>query len=266
MTQTSNLTQGNIYQKLFKLALPIMGTSFVQMAYNLIDMIWVGKLGSSAVAAVGTAGFFTWLAMAFIIVPKIAAEVGVAQAIGKEDMDEGRLYIRHSIQLVILLALFYALGLMLFRQNLISFFKLGDAKIENDTSLYLLIVAVGFIFYFINPVFSAIFNGSGDSKTPFLVNSVGLIINIVLDPVLILGLGPVPRLEVGGAALATIISQAVVTIIFIYKSRYHKELFGGIKLLKPLDMIYTTKIIKLGLPVALQSAFLPSYPCFWQGL
>ncbi len=255
MTQSSNLTQGSIYKKLFKLALPIMGTSFVQMAYNMIDMIWVGKLGSSAVAAVGTAGFFTWLAMAFIIIPKISAEIGVAQAIGKGDMKEGKVYIRHSIQLVILFAVFSAFGLVLFRANLVSFFNLGDPKIESDTRLYLLIIAIGFVFYFINPVFSAIFNGSGDSKTPFLINSVGLIINIVLDPVLILGLGPIPRMEVGGAALATIISQAIVTVIFIYKTKNHKQLFGGIKLLKPLDMIYTKKIIKLGLPVALQSGF-----------
>ena len=255
MMNNNDLTQGNIYKKLFKLALPIMGTSFVQMAYNMIDMIWVGKLGSSAVAAVGTAGFFTWLAMTFIIIPKISAEIGVAQSVGKGNMDEGRVYIRHSIQLVIIFALFYGLGLILFRNNLVSFFNLGDAKIESDTSLYLLIVSIGFIFYFLNPVFSAVFNGSGDSKTPFMINSVGLIVNIILDPILILGLGPIPRMEVAGAALATIISQAIVTAIFIYKMKDYKALFGGIKLFKPLDLVYTKKIIKLGLPVAVQSGF-----------
>ena len=60
-----DLTQGKITEKLVKLSLPIMATSFIQMAYNMIDMIWVGKAGSSAVAAVGTAGFFTWLAMVY---------------------------------------------------------------------------------------------------------------------------------------------------------------------------------------------------------
>ena len=86
--KTNNLTQGSILSALFKLAIPIMGTSFVQMAYNMTDMIWVGRVGSRAVAAVGTAGFFTWLAMAFILIPKIGAEVGVAQSIGKNDMKE----------------------------------------------------------------------------------------------------------------------------------------------------------------------------------
>ncbi|HHX12101.1 MAG TPA: MATE family efflux transporter, partial [Clostridiales bacterium] len=67
MRQKVSLTEGSISKALFKLAIPIMGTSFVQMAYNLVDMIWVGKLGTGAVAAVGTAGFFTWLASAFIL-------------------------------------------------------------------------------------------------------------------------------------------------------------------------------------------------------
>ena len=66
MDKRIDLTQGHMVGKLIKLAIPIMGTSFIQMAYNMTDMIWIGRVGSSAVAAVGTAGFFTWLAMAFI--------------------------------------------------------------------------------------------------------------------------------------------------------------------------------------------------------
>ena len=79
--------------------------------------------------------------------------------------------------------------------------------------------------------------------------------NIILDPILILGFGPIPRMEVAGAALATIISQAIVTLIFIYKRKNHQELFAGMKLFKALDLNYTKRIIKLGLPVALQSGF-----------
>ena len=104
--KTNNLTQGSILSALFKLAIPIMGTSFVQMAYNMTDMIWVGRVGSRAVAAVGTAGFFTWLAMAFILIPKIGAEVGVAQSIGKNDMKEAKIYIKHTLQMIVVIALY----------------------------------------------------------------------------------------------------------------------------------------------------------------
>ena len=71
MTDRNNLTEGKIVTSLLGLALPIMGTSFLQTAYNLTNMFWLGRAGSAAVAAAGTAGFFTWLAQAFIFIPKI---------------------------------------------------------------------------------------------------------------------------------------------------------------------------------------------------
>ncbi|WP_313568910.1 MATE family efflux transporter [Acetoanaerobium noterae] len=251
--KTNNLTQGSILSALFKLAIPIMGTSFVQMAYNMTDMIWVGRVGSRAVAAVGTAGFFTWLAMAFILIPKIGAEVGVAQSIGKNDMKEAKVYIKHTLQMIVVIALIYALSLITFRKPLIGFFNLGEPDIIQNAINYLVIISFGLVFYFINPVFTAIFNGYGESRTPFIINSIGLLVNMVLDPLLILGLGPIPRLEVAGAAIATVIAQAVVTIIFVLNARMRPELFSGLNLFKAPDMAHINKIFKLGLPVALQS-------------
>ena len=251
--KTNNLTQGSILSALFKLAIPIMGTSFVQMAYNMTDMIWVGRVGSRAVAAVGTAGFFTWLAMAFILIPKIGAEVGVAQSIGKNDMKEAKVYIKHTLQMIVVIALIYALSLITFRKPLIGFFNLGEPDIIQNAINYLVIISFGLVFYFINPVFTAIFNGYGESRTPFIINSIGLLVNMVLDPLLILGLGPIPRLEVAGAAIATVIAQAVVTLIFVLNARMRPELSSGLNLFKAPDMAHINKIFKLGLPVALQS-------------
>lgn len=253
MTKINDLTEGSIFKALVKLALPIMGTSFVQMAYNLTDMLWIGRVGSKAVAAVGTAGFFTWLAFAFILIPKIGAEVGVAQSIGRRDMGEAKSYIRHSIQMIIFLAIFYGLVLVIFRNPLIGFFNLGEAQIIQDAKTYLVIVSLGMIFYTINPVFTAIFNGYGDSKTPFKINVIGLVMNIILDPVFIFGLGPIPRMEVAGAAIATVLAQIAVTIVFVKEARKRSELFSGLKLLSSPDMEHIWGIVKLGLPVAVQS-------------
>ncbi len=255
MTKINNLTEGNIFKALFRLAIPIMGTSFVQMAYNMTDLIWVGRIGSRAVAAVGTAGFYTWMAMAFILIPKIGAEVGVAQSVGKDDLTEARVYIKHSIQMIVGIALIYAFILLTFRKSLIGFFNLGETDIINNAITYLVIISFGIIFYFINPVFTAIFNGYGESKTPFIINSIGLIVNMILDPILILGIGPFPRLEVAGAAIATVIAQASVTAIFLIKARKRSDLFSGLNLLSAPDMDHIQKIVKLGLPVALQSGF-----------
>ena len=248
-----NLTEGNIFDALIRLALPIIGTSFVQMAYNLTDMIWVGRVGAKAVAAVGTAGFFTWLANAIILIPKIGAEVGVAQSVGRQDAAAAKKAIKHSLQVIVLLAIAYGAVLIVFRDPLISFYNLGEAQIEYDAITYLVIVSLGMIFFTINPVFTAIFNGYGDSRTPFNINAVGLVVNIILDPLLILGIGPFPRLEVKGAAIATVIAQIVATLMFVLRARKHPELFKDLKLFTAPDMSHVKRIIKLGFPVALQS-------------
>ena len=253
MDERLDLTQGKITEKLVKMSLPIMGTSFIQMAYNMIDMIWVGKAGSNAVAAVGTAGFFTWLAMAFITISKVGAEVKVSQSIGKNNIEDTKLYIKSAIEINIILALMYTIFLLLFKNQLIGFFKLGDENVISMSKEYLIIVAFGMIFYFINPVFTAIFNGMGNSKTPFRINTVGLITNIVLDPILILGIGKIQALGVAGAAIATVFAQIVVTSCFIIKIIKNKELYFDIKLFKNINLKYYKVLYNLGIPVALQS-------------
>jgi putative MATE family efflux protein len=249
----SNLTEGNILKELIILALPIMGTSLIQMAYNLTDMIWVGVLGSRAVTAIGTAGFFTWFAFAFISIPQIGAAVGVAQSVGRRDADETKSYIRHTIQMNVVFALLYGTTIMAFRKQLIGFFNIKGEDIVSMSASYLLIVSIGMIFFFLPPVLTAIFNGHGDSRTPFLINTIGLIVNIILDPLLILGIGPFPRLEVAGAAVATIFAQFVVTMVYIFIIRKKTDFFTGLNFLQKPDWNHIVRIIKFGLPVALQS-------------
>lgn len=253
-SKTINLTEGNIFKSLTRLALPIIATSFVQMAYGFTDMIWVGRIGSGAVAAVGTAGFFTWLANAFILIPKIGAEVGVAQSIGKGDREEAKTYIRHSLQMIVVLSLLYAVALIVFRRPLIGFYRLG-ATIEGAAQNYLFIISLGMVFFAINPIFTGIFTGAGDSTTPFKINSIGLVLNIILDPLLIFGFGPIPRLETTGAAIATIIAQFAVTLVFVLEAKKRPELFSGLKLRKKPDRPHIKKILNMGFPVALQSGF-----------
>ncbi len=249
----TNLTEGKILKKLIILALPIMGTSFIQMAYNLADMLWVGILGSRAVTAVGTSGFFTWLAFAFITIPQIGAAVGIAQAVGKKDIEETKSYIRHSLQLTVILALLYGTSIFIFRRQFIGFFNLKGDDIINNASSFLGIISLGMVFFFLPPVLTAIFNGHGDSKTPFIINTIGLIIAITLDPLLILGIGPFPRLEVAGAAIATIFAQFVATSIYIFVILKKTNYLKGINFLQKPDWKHMRKIVRFGLPVSLQS-------------
>ncbi|WP_461205261.1 MATE family efflux transporter [Clostridium sp. DL1XJH146] len=262
MTKKNDLTKEDILKSIVKLALPIMGTSFIQMAYNMVDMIWIGKLGSKAVAAVGTAGFFTWLAMAFIIIPKMGAEIGVAQSIGRKNKGEAKGYITQSIQLGIILGLLYGSFLLLFRRNIIAFFHLGDMDVIQMALSYLVIIAIGMLFYFLNPVFTGILNGHGDSRTPFIINTIGLLTNIILDPLLILGIGPFTTLGVKGAAIATVFSQLLVTIIFIFFFINKTEHFKDFHILQKFDKKILNSITNIGLPAALQSGMFTIFSMF----
>ncbi|MCC0762920.1 MATE family efflux transporter [Clostridioides sp. ES-S-0006-03] len=253
MKNRLDLTEGSITEKLLKLSLPIMGTSFIQMGYNMIDMIWVGKAGSKAVAAVGTAGFFPWLAMAFIMISKVGGEVKVAQSIGENNISTTKSYIKSAIEINLMLAIIYTMVLIVLNKQLIGFFRLGDLEVISMSRQYLIIVALGMVFYFINPVFTAIFNGLGNSRTPFCINTIGLITNIILDPVLIFGWGPAPKLGVAGAAIATVFAQIVVTTCFLYIILKSKEEYFKIKIFRKIELKYYKVLYKLGFPVAIQS-------------
>ncbi|NFG59825.1 MATE family efflux transporter [Clostridium botulinum] len=253
MEERIDLTEGKIVSKLVKLALPIMGTSFIQMAYNMTDMIWIGKVGSKAVAGVGTAGFYTWLAMAFIMISKTGAEIKVAQKMGEHNLRKVKSYIVSAIQINIVLSILYTVVLLVFSDKLIGFFNLGDAEVISMSKTYLVIVAIGMIFYFINPVFTAIFNGAGSSKTPFVINTIGLAFNMVFDPVLILGIGPFPKMGVAGAAIATVIAQVIVSLSFIFVMIKGKDEYLKVNVFTKPRMDYIKVLCNIGLPGGIQN-------------
>ncbi|MEG0671414.1 MATE family efflux transporter [Clostridium sp.] len=259
MEKRIDLTEGSISGKLVKLALPIMATSFIQMAYNMTDMIWVGRIGSSALAAVGTAGFFTMLGTALAMISKVGAEIKVAQSLGRKDEKATKNYITSAFQLNILLSLIMAFVVFTFRSSFLSFFQLENLEVVSMAETYLGIIAMGMVITNSIPVFTAIFNGSGNSKTPFIINTVGLAVNMVFDPILIFGIGPVPAMGVLGAALATIGAQAIVVVCFIYSIIKSKEKYLKFSLFKKPDFTAVRSIIKLGLPSGVQSGLFTTF-------
>lgn len=191
MANTNDLTQGNIFHSLWIMAVPLISASFIQMAYSMTDMLWLGHLGSDAVAAAGAAGFFTWLCNALSFMTKIGAEITVSQSIGAKDYKRAATYARHAVTLSAILGLAYACFIVAAAPALIGLFKF-DTDITQQAVNYMRIVAPGLFFQFNNNTFSGIYNGQGDSRTPFRSSAVGLTINIILDPLLIYGYGPSP--------------------------------------------------------------------------
>ncbi|MCU4164275.1 MATE family efflux transporter [Carboxylicivirga caseinilyticus] len=253
MKRSVDLTQGPILGQLVKLALPIIGTSLMQMAYNLTDMIWLGQVGSDAVASVGAAGFYVWLGMSLLLVTRVGAEVGVSQALGRKENETAARFARHSLFWAIVLSVIIATIVLLLTPQLIGTFRLSKDIVESGAISYLRIVSLGFIFSFTNPTFQGIYNGMGNSKLPFYYLLVGLGLNMLLDPILIFGVGFIPALGVNGAAWATFTSQLVVFLIFIIRFVWMKEImdpdFKRFRLSKEISI----KIFKLGTPVATES-------------
>lgn len=253
MSKNLDLKEGKIRSTLVKLALPIMGTSFIHMAYNLTDIMWLGRLSTGAVAAAGTAGFFLWFGSSLVMITQVGVGVNVAQYIGRNDSESAKKYITNGFQLDIFIALLYSLFLFSFRHNIIGFFNLQDSNVIQMAIEYLTIISIGIIFHFLNPIFSAALNSTGNSITPFKINTIGLVANIILDPLLIFGVGPLPQLGIKGAALATIMSQFVVTILFVILGKAFNNIYSHVSLLSKPDMQIVKSIMKLGFPPFLQT-------------
>lgn len=251
--QTNNLTEGKISKALLTLALPIMGTAFVQMAYNLTDVFWVGRLGSLATAAVGTGGFFTWLSMSLTFVSKLGTEVKVAQSVGKKDEQAIKSYVRSGIQLCVSMGLIYGLLLIFLRQPIVAFFNLRDGRVVTMAEEYIRIVGTGMLFTFMNQMFTSLWNGYGSSRAPFAINCIGLSVNMLLDPLLIHGYLGFPKLGVEGAAIATVFAQFMVFCVFLMLTRRNPVLFSDLRLLRRFDGEKMAEIVRIGFPAGFQN-------------
>lgn len=252
MTRIKDFTSGPILSQLVKLALPIMGTAFIQMTYTMVDIAWLGRLGSAAVAAAGAASFFVWLGNAIAQNTKIGAEVGVSQSIGAGLIDRARAFASNSLTVALMLSIIYGLVLYVFAPQLIGFFRMNQ-QITADGVGFLRIIAFSAPFILLNATFSSIYNAAGQSKVPFYINLVGLGFNMVLDPFLIYGIG-FPKMGVEGAALATTISQGIVSMIFVVEITGTRKIFKNFKIFVFPRWSYVKLILKRGFPTSLQNS------------
>ena len=248
-----NLLEGNILPALSALALPIMATSLIQMAYNLIDMIWIGKIGASAVASVGAAGMFMWLSNGLATLAKMGGQIKVGHALGAQKKEDAASYAQSSIQMGIVFAIGFGILSIVFADEMIGFFQLNSAQVIQDAKLYLMITCGLVIFSFMNQIFTGILTAMGNSRTSFIATGIGLVLNIVLDPLFIFGFGAIPPMGVAGAAIATVLAQLVVMLLFLYTILRDTVLFSNVHILHSYSSQHTREIFRIGLPSAVQS-------------
>lgn len=229
-SKTVDLTSGPILKTLAELALPIMISSMLGTAYSIMDMAWIGLLGAKAVAGVGVGGMYVWLSQGLASLSRMGGQVNTAQACGRKDYDQARSYAAGSLQLTALSGILFAAVCVIFIQPLLGFFNL---------------------------TLTGLSTAQGDSRTPLLANFIGLAGNMILDPLLILGIGPFPRLEVAGAAIATVSSQILVFVVMVLRirhSRLEPNVLQHLNLLSVFPKEYYKHIFRIGFPTAIQGS------------
>ncbi|WP_217077421.1 MATE family efflux transporter [Clostridium baratii] len=239
-----DMTKGNVMSVIITLALPIMGSSLLQFTYNLVDMLWVGGLGSNAVASIGSASFFIGLGYSINALVVTGTGIKTSHAIGAKNDKEIKEYINSGIFINFVLAAIYSLSLIFLGKIFIGFLNLNNIKVEGGAYWYLVVSAPMMFFAFFNLLYTRILNSYGNNKTALKISAIGIAFNIILDPIFIY----IFKFGVSGAAMASLLANVIMFMIFTFKFRdIFKFRFDiGISKLKMLD------IIRLGFPMAFQ--------------
>ncbi len=263
MKKVFNLTEGNILKKLILVALPVLLTSIAQMAYNLTDMFWVGKVDgigmdeSAAIAAVGTAGYLPWLAFGFILIAKIGTSVKIGHSVGENKHHDIDIYATNGLSLQLIFGLTFSILILIFQRQFLSIFQIEEQLIIDYALTYLPIIGGFMIWQFLVNGFTSINEGLGQTKYNLMILAIGLALNIVLDPLFIL----VFRWGISGAAIATVLSQFITLLLFYIFYRLHNP---NVKIfnLKDLDITAIKNILRVGIPVGIHSLLFTAISIF----
>ncbi|MFW5939312.1 MAG: MATE family efflux transporter [Halolamina sp.] len=212
---TGDITEGRLSRALLVLAAPLVAQNLVQVANSAADVFWLGRLGDGAVGAVG----LNQPIMALLFVPLTAAMVGtqvlVSQRIGAENDAGARKAVFHGVCLAFVAGVLLTLLIAPNAGVIVRFLGAGP-EVAPQAAAYLSAYLVLFPFTSVSDTVEMGFVGAGDSKTAMYLNFLAIAGNLVLDPLLIFGIGPFPELEVAGAALATVLGYTMAMVLGLY--------------------------------------------------
>ena len=167
-----------------------------------------------AVAGVGVGGMFTWLSQGLASMARMGGQVQVAQCIGRGDRKKAHGFAQAAVQLAAVMGIMYAVICLVFAEQMVGFFQLEDAEAHAAALAYTKIACGLIVFSFLTLTLTGLYTAQGDSKRR-LSQLYRLVMNMILDPVLILGPGPFPKFGVAGAAVATVTAQAIVMSVMV---------------------------------------------------
>ncbi len=239
-----------LFKKLLALALPIMGANLLQMLYNLVDAYFLGKLGSEALSAPSVSFSIVFFMIIFGSGFSMAGTTLISQAKGKNDQEKVDFYVSQTFLMMFILSIVIMIAGLTGSNILLKALQVPE-NILNNVTIYLRIIFLGMPFMFMSFVLRAALQGVGDGVTPLIIQIITVVINIILDPLLIFGIGPFPELGVAGAAIATVIARFISMSLALY------ILFSGkkgvrirLKYIMPERKAWAL-IIKIGFPTAI---------------
>lgn len=248
-----DLTKGPILKNIFYLAFPLMVSSALNTTQSLIDMFWVGRLGSVSIAAVAMSAIVMMVVLTLLFGISTGTVALISQNFGAKNFKQ----VENVAMQSLFVALFSSLVITVFgffcaKQSL-KVIGASEEVIAIGTP-YLRIIFLGMATISLLFVGNAILQGMGDALIPMILVILANILNIILDPIFIFGIG-VPRMNTNGAAWATNISQAISCLIILYiffsgRSKLHIR----IKEFK-IDFKIIWQILKIGFPSSLQMFF-----------
>lgn len=251
-TMITDLTQGNVVKLLFVFSAPLFVSNVLQSVYNIVDMIVIGRVvGGTGMSAVSTGGNILHMLMFLAMGFSSAGQVLIARYVGADDSVSIKKVIGTMFTLMLSMSIGISALCYAFRAQVLDLVN-TPAEAYQYTMDYTVICIFGLIFIYGYNIVSAILRGMGDSKRPFYFVAVATVVNIVLDIVFVAYM----NMAAMGAALATVIGQAVsffYSLFYLYRKResfgfdFKAESFipdGGI----------TKQLLALGIPMSLQSA------------
>ena len=209
-------TTGNLNRAILLLAIPMVLEMVLESLFAVVDVLWVGRLGANAVATVGLTESLLSLVFAIGIGLSMSTTAMVARRIGEKDPEDAAVAGAQAIFLGLLVSLAIGVPSFVFAPQLLRLMGASPEIVATGTG-YARIALGGcgaIVMLFLN---NAIFRGAGDAAIAMRLLWVSNILNLILDPCLIFGLGPFPRLGVTGAALATFSGRSIGVLYQFYR-------------------------------------------------
>ncbi|MDO5506423.1 MAG: MATE family efflux transporter [Pseudoxanthomonas suwonensis] len=250
-----DLTRGPVGGTLLLFALPILASNVLQSLNGSVNAIWVGRfLGEAALAAVANANNIMFFLLGAVFGVGMAATILVAQAIGRNDLLGAKQAIGTSLSFFVGVSVVIALlGFPLSRHILAWMGTPAEALPLAESYLRIIFIAMPAMYLF--ALLTAILRGSGDTRTPFWFLLLVVALDVILVPLLMFGVGPLPRMGIAGAAMATLICNVVglAAMLAWLRHRDHPLWLDASErhYLRPDPRILKALVIK-GVPMGLQ--------------